>query len=129
MVRAAVLVLLLAATALADEAASARRYVNIEKNARGERKVLPAWKTYADMKACAEYGARRLRAGAGNQAFQGGPCVDGRAADLAHGTAVDVLPHDEATCGPLAKVHVVAGDASGRTACVPPEQLSRDPVP
>jgi hypothetical protein len=98
-------------------------YVNLEKGEYGDRSVLPVWKSYDIMSECMQKSLRGLMAHEKSKAFEGGPCTDGRVANLQHGTVVEpIKPSDE--CKTWAKVRIASGEAAGKIACMPPEQLS-----
>ncbi|TMB39096.1 MAG: hypothetical protein E6J55_23465 [Deltaproteobacteria bacterium] len=127
--RGLIAVLALGASMCTSAPSGPTRYVNLEKDAHGERRALPFWVSSDAMQHCLEQGLRGLNAGTeARQAFDGAACADGRIGDLAHGTAVEALASSP-ECGALAKVRVLEGEHQGRVGCVPPEVLGPDRMP
>jgi hypothetical protein len=105
-----------------------QRYVNLEKGDDGERSTLPVWKSYDVMMQCMQKSLRGLMNHEKNKAFEGGPCTEGRVANLTHGTVVEPI-EPSAECGTLIKARIQSGDAAGKVACIPGEELSSTLLP
>jgi len=128
-VRRWIAVLALGASVCGSGQPGSTRYVNLEKNAEGQRGALPFWVSSESMQRCFKQGFERLDAGArAKQAFTGGACTDGRIGNLAHGTAVEALGASP-ECKMLAKIRVLEGEHRDKVGCVPAEVLSPSRMP
>jgi len=73
-VRGLIAVLALGASMCTSAPSGPTRYVNLEKDAHGERRALPFWVSSDAMQHCLEQGLRGLNAGTeARQAFDGAP--------------------------------------------------------